>query len=142
MGFFYVVGSVATDHTQKAGAYVVCFLTVAPSGLELKYGLENQLDITEKAPVVQIIQVDFHFVRPNNIVIISLRINLLGKQFFFITVLDTCWAGNAWAELQNATVVAFQLVGIAGHIGAWTNKAHLSDKHIDQLGEAVHFAVA
>ena len=99
--------------------------------LELEHGLENQLDITEKAPIVQIIQVDFHFVRPNDIVVISLWISLLGEQFFFVTVLDTCRAGNAWAELENATVITFQLVGIAGHIGAWPNETHLSDKDID-----------
>ena len=111
-------------------------------GLGLEHGFENQLDITKKAPVVQIIQVDFHFVRPNDIVVISLWISLLGEQFFLITVLDTCWAGNAWAELENAAVVTFQLVGIAGHIGAWTNKTHLADKHIDQLSETINFAVA
>lgn len=110
-------------------------------GLELEHGLENQLDITEKAPVVQIIQVDFHLVRPNDIVVISLWVGLLGEQFFLVTVLDTCWAGNAWTELENATVITFQLVGIAGHIRAWPDETHLSDEDIDQFSKAVHLAM-
>ena len=110
--------------------------------LELEHGLENQFNIAQKCPMIKVIQVDFHLVRPNDIVVISLWISLLGEQFFLVTVLDTCWPRNARAELQNAAVVAFQLVGIAGHIRAWTNKAHLSDKNIDQLSKAINFAVA
>ena len=91
--------------------------------------------------MVQVIQVDFHFVRPNDSVIISLWVGLLSKQFFFITVLDACWACDAWAELQNAAVITLQLVGVAWHLRARTDKTHLSDKNIDQLGEAVHLTV-
>ena len=92
--------------------------------------------------MVQVIQVDFHLVRPDDIVIISLRVRLLGKQFFLVTVLDTCRAGNARTELQNAAVFTFQLVSIARHIRAWTNKTHLADKHIDQLSETINLAMA
>ena len=91
--------------------------------------------------MVQVIQVDFHFVRPNDSVIISLWVGLLSKQFFLITVLDACWTSDAWTELQNAAVITLQLVSIAWHIGARPDKAHLSNKHIDQLGEAVHLTV-
>ena len=91
--------------------------------------------------MVQVIQVDFHFVRPNDIVIISFWVGLLSKQFFLIAILDACWTSDAWTELQNAAVITLQLVGIAWYIGARPDKAHLSNKHIDQLGEAVHLAV-
>ena len=92
--------------------------------------------------MVQVIQIDFHLVRPDNIVVILLRVRLLGKQLFLISVFDACWTSNAWAELQKTAVVTLQLVGIAWHVGAWPNKAHLSDKDIDQLGKAVHLTVA
>ncbi len=141
MGFFYVVSGVVTDLTQIAETYIACLEVVVPKGLESEYGLENQLDITKKAPVVQIIQVDFHLVRPNDIVVISLWIGLLGEQFFLITIFDTGWTRNAWAELENTTVITFQLVGIARHVGAWTDETHLSDKNINQLGKAIHLAM-
>ena len=91
--------------------------------------------------MVQVIQVDFHFVRPNNIIVISFWVGLLSKQFFLITVLDACWTSDAWTELQNAAIITLKLVGIARHIRTRPDKAHLSNKHIDQLGEAVHLTV-
>ena len=91
--------------------------------------------------MVQIIKVDFHLVGPNDIVVIPFGIGLLGKQFFLVAVLDAGRSGNARTKLQNPTIITLQLVGITRHIGAWPNKAHLSDEDIDQLGEAVHLAV-
>ena len=91
--------------------------------------------------MVQIIKIDFHFIGPDDLIIVSFRIGLLGKQLFLVAVLDAGWPCDAWAELQDASVVALQLVGIAGHIGSWAYKTHLPNEDIDQLGETVHFAV-
>ncbi len=92
--------------------------------------------------MVKVIQVDFHLIWPNYIIIIGFRVCLLGKQFFLFPVFYAGRSCDAGAKLKDATVVALQLVGIARHIGAWPNEAHLSNEDIDQLGEAVHLAVA
>ncbi len=92
--------------------------------------------------MVQVIQVDFHLVGPNDGVIIGLWVGLLGKQFFFVAVFDAGGTCNAGTKLKDATVIALQLVGIAGHIRARSDEAHLTDEDVDQFGQAVHFAVA
>ena len=108
----------------------------------MKYGLKNQIEVTKKCPMVEIIQVDSHLIGPDHSVVVDFGIRLLGKKFLFIAVFDACWAGNTWAELKNTTVIALKLVGIARHVWTRTNKTHLPDEYVDQLGEAVHFAVA
>ena len=92
--------------------------------------------------MVQIIKVDFHLVGPDDGVIVSLWVGLLGEQFLFVAILDAGRARDAGAQLEHAAVVALQLVSIARHVGTRPDKAHLADKHIDQLGEAVHLAMA
>ncbi len=60
--------------------------------------------------MVQIIKVDFHLVGPDDVVVIGFWIGLLG---------------------QYSSVVALQLVGIARHIGARSDEAHLPDQNIN-----------
>ncbi len=92
--------------------------------------------------MVQVIQVDFHLVGPNDVVIIGLWVGLLGKQFFLVAVFDAGGTSDARTELQDTTVVALQLVGIARYVGARSDEAHLADEDVDQFGQAVHLAVA
>lgn len=92
--------------------------------------------------MVQVIQVDFHLVGPDDGVVIGLWVGLLSQQLFLIAVFDAGRTCNTGTKLKDATVVALKLVGIARHVGAWPNEAHLSNEDIDQLGEAVHLAVA
>ena len=91
--------------------------------------------------MVQICQVDFHLVGPNDGVVICLRVRLLGQQFFLIAVFDAGRTRDAGTKLQDAAVIALQLVGIAWHVGTRPYKTHLSDEDIDQLGETIHFAM-
>ena len=77
--------------------------------------------------MVQIVEIDFHFVRPNNVVIIPFWVGLLGKEFFFVAVFDAGRTGDAWTKLEYAALVALKLVGVALHIGARPDEAHLTD---------------
>ena len=91
--------------------------------------------------MVQIFEIDFHFVRPNNVVIIPFWVGLLGKEFFLVAVFDTGRSRDARTELKDATVIALKLVSITRHIGTRSYKAHLSDEYIDKFGKAIHLAV-
>ena len=107
----------------------------------MKYGLENQFDVTQKRPMVEIIEVDSHLVRPDDIVIVPFWVDLLSKHFFFVTILDAGRTCYARPKLENPTVIALQLVGIARYIGTRPDKTHLSNQYIDEFCEAIHLAV-
>ena len=92
--------------------------------------------------MVEIVKIDFHFVRPNDVVIVPFRVGLLREQLLFVTVFDAGGTRDAWTKLQDTTVVALKLVGITRHIGTRPHEAHLSNKDIDKLGETIHLAVA
>ena len=92
--------------------------------------------------MVEIVKIDFHFVRPNDVVIVPFRVGLLREQLLFVTVFDTGGTRDAWTKLLDTTVVALKLVGITRHIGTRPHEAHLSNKDIDKLGETIHLAVA
>ena len=92
--------------------------------------------------MIQIIEVDSYFVGPDDGVVVGLGVGLLGKQFFLIAVFDAGRTRDAGTEHEESAVVALQLVGIAGHVGARPHEAHLSDEDVDQLCEAVYLAVA
>ena len=123
-------------------------LVLIPTGCGLKLesdlenGFQNQSNITPKAPIIQIVQVDFHLVGPDDVVVVPFRVGLLGEKFFLVAVFDAGRTRNTRSQLQDASVVALQLVGIAGHIGARPDETHLPDEDIDEFGEAVHLAVA
>ena len=113
-----------------------------PYGAGLDDSLENQLNVAEETPIFEIIEIDFYLVRPDDIIVIPFRVRLLGEQFFLVAILNAGRSGDAWAELKDASVVTFQLVGIAWHIGAWPDEAHLPNQNIDQFRKAIHFAMA
>ena len=92
--------------------------------------------------MVEIVKIDFHFVRPNDVVIVPFRVGLLREQLLFVTVFDAGGTRDAWTKLQDTTVVALKLVGITRHIGTRPHETHLSNKDIDKLGETIHLAVA
>ena len=92
--------------------------------------------------MVQIVKVNLHLVGPDDVIVVGFRVSLLRQQLLLVAVFDAGRTGDAWAELQDAAVVALQLVGVAGNVGARPNEAHLPDEDVDQLGEAVHLAVA
>ena len=108
----------------------------------MKNSLENQSNISKETPIIEIVKIDFHLVRPNDIVIVPFWVVLLGKQFLFVTVFDAGWTRDAWTKLQNTTVITLQLVSIARHIGAWPDETHLADKYIYQFGEAINLTMA
>ena len=91
--------------------------------------------------MVEIFKVDLHFVGPNDIVVIPFWVGLLGEQFFLVAVLDAGGACDAGTELEDTAVVALQLVGITRHIRSRSDETHLSDKDIDELGEAIHLTM-
>ena len=92
--------------------------------------------------MVEIVKIDFHFVRPNDVVIVPFRVGLLGKELFFIAVFDAGGTRNARTKLKDAAVIALQLVGVTRHIGTRTDEAHLPDQYIDKFCKAFHLAVA
>lgn len=108
----------------------------------LKQCLENQLDITPKRPVLQILKVDFHLVGPDDVVVVPLRVVLLSKQFFFVAVFDAGRTGDTWAKLEDSPIVTVQLVSITRYIGTGSYKAHLSDEDIDQFSQAICLTMA
>jgi len=110
--------------------------------LTLKNSLENQLNVTQKHPIVQIFKIDFHLIGPNDIVVVPFWVSLLGKQFFLIAVFDAGWTSNARAELQYAAVVALKLVSITRYIRAWAYETHLPYKYIDQFSQTIHLTMA
>ena len=81
--------------------------------------------------MVQIIKVDFDLVGPDDGVVVGFRVGLLGEQFLFVAVFDAGGAGDARAQLQQAPVVATELVGIARHVGARPDEAHLPNQNVD-----------
>ena len=81
--------------------------------------------------MVQIIKVDFDLVGPDDGVVVGFRVGLLGEQFLFVAVFDAGWTGDAGAQLQQASVVAFELVGVARHVGTWPDEAHLPNQNVD-----------
>lgn len=81
--------------------------------------------------MIQIIKVDFDLVGPDDGVVVGFRVGLLGEQFLFVAVFDAGWTSDARAQLQQASVVAFELVGIARHVGARSHKAHLPNQNVD-----------
>ena len=92
--------------------------------------------------MVQIVKVDFDLVGPDDVVVVGFWIGLLRQQFLLVAVFNAGGTSNAGTELKDAAVVALQLVGVAGHVGTRPHEAHLTYKDVDQLGEAVHLAVA
>ena len=108
----------------------------------MKNRLENQLDISPKTPMVEIVEIDFDLVGPKDGVVVGFGVGLLGEKFLLVAIFDACGACDARAELQDPAVVALQLVGIAGHVGTRADETHLPDEDVDQFGEAVHLAVA
>lgn len=92
--------------------------------------------------MVKIIEVDFYLVRPNDIVVVPFWVRLLCKQLFLVAVFDAGRTSDAGAELQNASVVALKLVGIAWNIRTRPHKTHLSDKDINQFSKTIHLTVA
>ena len=86
-------------------------------------------------------EINLYFVGPDNVVIVDLGIRLLGEKFLFVAIFDAGGASNTRAELKNAAVIALKLVSVTRHVGTRTDETHLSDKYIDQLGKAVHFAM-
>ena len=97
----------------------------------MENGLQNQFDVAQKRPILQVLKVDFDLVRPDNVVIVPFWVGLLGKQFLFVTVFDAGGTCDAWTKLQDLSVVALKLVGVTWHIGTRPNEAHLSNQNID-----------
>lgn len=91
--------------------------------------------------MVQIVKVNLYLVGPDDVVVVGFRVGLLRQQLLLVAVFDAGRTGDARAELQDAAVVALQLVGVAGHVGTRPNEAHLPDEDVNQLCEAVHLAV-
>lgn len=108
----------------------------------MENSFENQLNVAQKCPIFQIIKVDFHFVGPNDVVVVPFRVGLSGKELFLIAVFDAGGSRNARTKLKDAAVVALQLVGVTGHIGTRPDEAHLPNENINQFSKAIHFAVA
>ena len=108
----------------------------------MENSFENQLNVAQKCPIFQIIKVDFHFVGPNDVVVVPFRVGLLGEKFFLIAVFDAGGSRNARTKLKDAAVIALELVGVTRHIGTRTDEAHLPDQYVDKLCKAVHLAVA
>ena len=108
----------------------------------MKNGHENQIDVTPKCPVFQIFEIDFDLIRPDDIIIVSLWVGLLGEQFLFVAILDAGRTCDARTQLQDHAVVTLQLVSITRHIRSWPNEAHLSNQNINEFRQAVYFAVA
>ena len=92
--------------------------------------------------MVQIVKVNLYLVGPDDVVVVGFRVGLLGQKFLLVAVFDAGGTGDAWAELQDAAVVALQLIGVARHVGARSYKTHLSDQHVDQLSKAVYLTMA
>ena len=108
----------------------------------MKYSLENQLNVSKETPIIEIVEIDSHFIGPNDVVVVPFWIGLLSKQFFLVAILDAGRSCNAGTKLQNATVFTLKLVGIAWHVGSRPHKAHLSNEDINQFSETIHLAVA
>jgi len=52
------------------------------------------------------------------------------------------WAGNPWANGEDNLAGFFRPIGDDFRIfGAWTNHAHLPDKHIPKLRELIEFSL-
>ena len=86
---FYLV-FLCLRHTQNAGlqpchpSVGLCvawdlWLQVFQQEKSMKHRFENQLNVAEKAPMIEISKIDFHLVGPDDIVVVSFRIGLLGK---------------------------------------------------------------
>ena len=67
-----------------------------PFGAGLEQRLENQLNIAKEAPIIEIIEIDFYFVGPDDGVVVSLWVGLLGEQFFFVAVFVFIFLPAAW----------------------------------------------
>ena len=87
--------------------------------------------------MIKIIKVYAHLVRIDDLIIKLLWIGLSSKQNLLITIFQARRTSYARAQLQHTSVVAFKFVCISRHIRTRTNKTHIPNEHIPQLGKFI-----
>jgi len=114
------------------------------------------LDIAEEAIVAVVVAVEADFVGIDGVVVVpdgdfligagvTLGFGLLhvgGYHILLISVLEGGGTGDAGTQLEHIPILPYQLVGVAGHVGTGTHKAHVADEHVPQLGQLVQLVAA
>ena len=104
-------------------------------------GGEDHTDVFGEGVVTEVVEVDADFVGEDYLVVVSLRIGLFGEQVFLVAVFQGGRARDTGTKPQHVAVLPLQLVGIAGHVGTWTDKAHITDQYVPELRKFIELVV-
>src|SRR5690606_25931344 len=102
----------------------------SPVGGSVDHGLEQVLQIGEKAAAAYIFFVDTYLVRPDDFAVVALRVVLAAQYFFFVAVLDGGRPGDARSHAQDDAVLALQLVGVPRDIRTGADETHVADEDV------------
>lgn len=83
--------------------------------------------------MVEVVEIEADFVGEDYLVIVFLRIRLLGEKVFFIAVFQGGRPRDAGTQLEDLTVLPFQLVGIARHVGTRSDETHVTDQYVPEF---------
>src|SRR5690606_10464262 len=98
--------------------------------------------VSKEAALLDVFPVDAYFVRPDHFGVVGLGVGLAAEQVLLIAVLHRGRARDTGPYTENDAILTLEPVGIAGHIGAGPDEAHVAHEHVPQLGEFIDLCAA
>ena len=92
--------------------------------------------------IMIVFKVYAHFIRKNNLVVVTLRIVNERKDLLLVGIFERCRPCYSGTQTKHVSRFAFKGVGISGNIRTRPDKGHVADEDIPQLGQFVEFVFA